>query len=992
MGCSDEHALGTLTTTRAHALSAEEAKGKSGHEAWLDAMGTLADMALPEKGEPTLHTEATSPEPITPRTPPVGCSSYFYPERGQAICLDAQLRSFIVFKGEEVEGSTSIAPDFFTLPVPKEESAAAFLDAFLEATPEAAWGSLAFGPDDLHFAWLDPSVSVSGDPGPLSGALPLGEVGLGWSRYWTGERNAMAALELANTAVEAGAHFAVPGYHAIGAPTAVPNVPNDPFWRRQWHLYNTRQRVPGYGRGRRNLDVRAPFAWSTTTGDSALITVLLDDGVQRSHPDLSLGPGFDATIAPSPNPGEPDNLLVEHHGTQVAGAAFALRDNALHVAGLAKVDLRSARVAINLGGGSSYITDAALVDALAWADAIKAEVSVTGVSLPMLPCAPQPSCAWPTLGAMYRETTEGGMLHFAGSGNIASTSQSFPAAHPSVLGISAHTNRGQLASFSSSGPGLAFSAPGAGILTTDITGTLGSSTGDLTWASGTSLAAGIAAGVASLVRSARPELNAEQTFRAMLISAAEAGEEGHDEAFGFGLVDADAAIKAAKSEPALHVIDGYLNAQLPTSPGGLPIGVNTPVLSAGDLNGDGAEDYVVTVASLSGQGSVQAYSGADHSVLWSQVGDLTFGYTLGGGGDVDGDGVNDVVVTTSLDAIPAGPLCSSSVSLLSGSDGALLNRITHPDCTVAFGWSTLLADLDADGRAELILSAPLKDPWYGPGVSSGHVFIFQDPANPLTSVDDAEHLLPGAATQDALFGYALTSLGEFDQTPGEDFAVGAPGYQDGRGRVIVYAGYISMFVPSFLGLHLLDGDTPNDLFGRSISGAQDLDQDGYDDLLIGSPGHNNTAGAAFVYSGGPEVSLIWSALGLSSDERLGWSVAMSGDLNIDGFPDLVVSALRDGGVSSGAPTQAGSLSVYDGRSGELELRHYGESFGAQLGFHLSAHGDIDADGLPELMVATLPMYSSGAGAQLTFLSGRFVFVNGQSCRLCEASGLLSLLP
>ena len=145
------------------------------------------------------------------------------------------------------------------------------------------------------------------------------------------------------------------------------------------------------------------------------------------------------------------------------------------------------------------------MNALAWAQSIGARVSNNSNYYGFQSGA---------IAAEYSLTRGLGMVHFASAGNNASSTITYPASLPDVNAVAALNESGSLASFSNYGTGLALSAPGQDIYTTDRTGTNGWVSGDYVFASGTSFASPYAAGVAALVLSIDPALNAtnvEQT-------------------------------------------------------------------------------------------------------------------------------------------------------------------------------------------------------------------------------------------------------------------------------------------------------------------------------------------------------------------------------------------------------------------------------------------------------------------------------------------------
>jgi len=154
------------------------------------------------------------------------------------------------------------------------------------------------------------------------------------------------------------------------------------------------------------------------------------------------------------------------------------------------------------------------------------------------------------------------MVHFASAGNDSDTNINYPSSLASVNSIAAVNDDGNLASFSDSGTGLAFTAPGDDIWTTDRTGSDGGSNSDYALVDGTSFASPYAAGVAALVLSVDDLLGAAEVEQIMQDTARDLGAPGYDTTFGWGLVNANQALL------------GTVGAHLDVKPGSCPNPIN----------------------------------------------------------------------------------------------------------------------------------------------------------------------------------------------------------------------------------------------------------------------------------------------------------------------------------------------------------------------------------------------------------------------------------
>lgn len=331
--------------------------------------------------------------------------------------------------------------------------------------------------------------------------------------------------------------FAEPDFVVTGRYLA---APNDPGFGMNWGLHNS-----GQNGGTANIDVDALEAWDLTRGEGVTV-VVFDSGVQLDHPDLGgvIGADFTSTAGD----GSPVNMC-DVHGTTVAGVVGARRNNGLGTVGVAPgCVLASAKVAVSTVpcDGSFSAQPSWFVNALDWAQTSGARITNSSLGLNL------PSSA---LTQKFADTRAAGMVHFGGAGNDGGTNLSYPASLPAVNAVSAVDRGGLLANFaggclnfvasSTSGPGLAFCAPGEDVYTTDQGGVAGYVPLDYVCIDGTSYASPFAAGVGALVASVAPDLAAAEIETILRQSALDLGAAGYDTMYGDGLPKARAAVLAA---------------------------------------------------------------------------------------------------------------------------------------------------------------------------------------------------------------------------------------------------------------------------------------------------------------------------------------------------------------------------------------------------------------------------------------------------------------
>lgn len=382
--------------------------------------------------------------------------------------------------------------------------------------------------------------------GPISDREFAGMKGV--YRLSTHLESGFAVLQAANRLAErAEVRFAEPDF-VVTAECAF--TPNDTLFANQWALHNT-----GQNGGTSGVDMRAQEAWDITTGSPQIIVVVLDVGVDLTHPDLPVP--YHANFATGGGDGGPDNGF-DNHGTAVAGCIGASINNSLGVVGIAPgCSIASARIAATNPDGHSLTTqDTWVANALAWATNTL-HASVTNMSIDW-------GAYSATIDSAYNAARNAGIVNFAAAGNSSLPLLAFPASSPYVNGVAAVDSNGNRAGFSNWGTGLAFSAPGVGIYTTDRVGTAGYASGDYEPSiDGTSFASPYAAGVAALVRSVNPNFSVDQVEDIMHQTCRDLGASGYDTDYGWGMVDAYTAVQLAddRTHPGTWIDFGYAGNQ-----------------------------------------------------------------------------------------------------------------------------------------------------------------------------------------------------------------------------------------------------------------------------------------------------------------------------------------------------------------------------------------------------------------------------------------------
>lgn len=279
-------------------------------------------------------------------------------------------------------------------------------------------------------------------------------------------------------------------------------VPNDPYFGSEWHLNK----------------INAPAAWDLGQGSGVTIAIL-DSGVDGSHPDLA------AQMVPGYNffDNNTNTTDVFGHGTAVAGVAAAASNNGAGVAGVAG-QAKIMPIRVSDTNGWAYIS--MITQGITYAadhGARIANASFVGIA----------GSASVQNAAQYMKN-KGGLV-FVSAGNNGVDENVTPTT--TLIPVSATDEWDNRASWSSYGSFVALSAPG-------ITYTTSRGGSYQQWM-GTSFSSPLSAGVAALMMSAQPSLDAVQVEKLMYATAVDLGAPGRDIYFGYGRVDAGAAVKAA---------------------------------------------------------------------------------------------------------------------------------------------------------------------------------------------------------------------------------------------------------------------------------------------------------------------------------------------------------------------------------------------------------------------------------------------------------------
>ncbi|MFI5172202.1 MAG: integrin alpha, partial [Chitinophagales bacterium] len=404
------------------------------------------------------------------------------------------------------------------------------------------------------------------------------------------------------------------------------------------------------------------------------------------------------------------------------------------------------------------------------------------------------------------------------------------------------------------------------------------------------------------------------------------------------------------------------------------------ISEAGDINADGYVDLIVGAPNFDNgssdegkvfiyHGTAAGFSSTPTNSIELNISSMQFGNSVCYAGDVNSDGFDDVLIGAWK--YSGGQSSEGAAYLYMGSPLGISATYAWQNesnlASAAFGYKVAgLGDVNNDGYSDFGIGAYQ----FNNGQSSeGKIYVYHGEAGVISTTPDWAYE-PNITFVN--FGYDLSNAGDVNGDGFDDMIAGANAYGDSnQGKAYVFYGSSGGLAlsPSWTA----EGTVSGGYFGASVNDAGDVNGDGYDDIVIGAYGQSfgySASGKVYAYYGsssGLPATPSWLSGGPVESGQYGFSCGSAGDINNDGFDDVMVGAPN----VTHSFTDEGAVFIYLGSSGGINNSAqniiYGQQTNGRIGRVLSNCGDLNNDNYDDIAIGAYEFDNGSSDEGLVFI-------------------------